>query len=74
MASVGKGGPVASNFEGCADVPRAGVLLALPALLASGLWKHTQEHFSFRLPDLGDLNLSLIYKLGEVLWLGKSFL
>ena len=46
MASVGKGGPVASNFEGCADVPRAGVLLALPALLASGLWKHTQEHFS----------------------------
>ncbi len=26
-------------------MPKAGVLLALPALLASGLWQHTEEHF-----------------------------
>ena len=45
LASLGKGGPVASRFEPCVDVPKAGVLLALPALLASGLWKHTEEHF-----------------------------
>ena len=45
VASLGQGGPVASRFEPCADVPKAGVLLALPALLASGLWQHTEEHF-----------------------------
>jgi hypothetical protein len=36
---------VDSQFEPCADVPKAGVLLALPALLASGLWDPTEEHF-----------------------------
>jgi hypothetical protein len=46
LASLGKGGPVESHFEACADVPRAGALVALPALLASGLWKHTEEHFA----------------------------
>jgi hypothetical protein len=45
LASLSKGGPVDSRFESCADVPKAGVLLALPALLASGLWKDTEEHF-----------------------------
>jgi hypothetical protein len=45
LASLGKGGPVASRFEPCADVPKAGVLVALPALLASGLWEQTEEHF-----------------------------
>ena len=45
MASLGKGGPVESHFVPCADVPKAGVLVALPALLASGLWEHTEEHF-----------------------------
>jgi hypothetical protein len=45
LASLGKGGPVDSRFEPCADVPKAGVWVALPALLASGLWKHTEEHF-----------------------------
>jgi len=46
LASLGKGGPVDSHFEPCADVPKAGALIALPALLASGLWEHTEEHFS----------------------------
>lgn len=45
LASLGQGGPVDSCFEPSADVPKAGVLLALPALLASGLWKQTEEHF-----------------------------
>jgi len=45
VASLGKGGPVDSSFEPCADVPKAGVLVALPALLASGLWQHAEEHF-----------------------------
>jgi hypothetical protein len=45
LASLGKAGPVDSHFESCADVPKAGVLLALPPLLASGLWEHTEEHF-----------------------------
>lgn len=45
LASLGQGGPVASEFQGCADVPKAGVLLALPALLASGLWEHAEQHF-----------------------------
>jgi hypothetical protein len=46
MASLGRAGPVASRFERCADVPRAGVLLALPALLATGLLRHTEEHLA----------------------------
>jgi hypothetical protein len=45
LASLHGGGPVASEFVPCADVPRAGVLLAVPALLASGLWRHTAERF-----------------------------
>ena len=45
LAWLGQGGPVDSHFELCADVPKAGVLVALPALLASGLWQHTEEHF-----------------------------
>ena len=39
MASLGQGGPVDSHFAPCADVPKAGGLIALPALLASGLWE-----------------------------------
>jgi len=49
LASLGQGGPADSRFVPCADVPKAGVLLALPALLASGLWRHSEKHFS--LPD-----------------------
>jgi hypothetical protein len=45
LASLGQGGPVNSRFEPSVDVPKAGVLVALPALLASGLWEHTEEHF-----------------------------
>jgi hypothetical protein len=45
LTSLHGGGPVASEFAPCADVPRAGVLLAVPALLASGLLSHPQRRF-----------------------------
>lgn len=45
LASLHGTGPVASQFEPCADVPRAGVLLAVPALLACGLLAHTEKRF-----------------------------
>lgn len=44
LASVGKAGPVAPQFEPAADVPAAGVLCALPALLACGLLRHNGAH------------------------------
>ncbi|MGH9556429.1 MAG: putative transposase [Terriglobales bacterium] len=48
LASLGKGGPVDAHFEPAADVPAAGVLCALPALLACGLLRHSAAHW--RLP------------------------
>lgn len=68
LASIGKAGPVDSRFEPCADVPKAGVLLALPALLASGLWKHSEEHF--RLPD-GYYQLAHLFLLVAFLALAR---
>lgn len=68
LASLGKGGPVVSRFEPCADVPRAGVLLALPALLASGLWKHTEKHFT--LPE-GYYQLAHVFLLMAFLALAR---
>jgi len=46
LASLHGAGPVASQFEPCADVPRAGVLLAVPALLACGLLTQTEKRFA----------------------------
>ena len=44
-ASVGELDEVAIEFKPSLDVPRAGVLLALPALLGSGLLCHAREYF-----------------------------
>jgi hypothetical protein len=33
------------KFHACIDVPNAGVLLALPALLATGLLRHAEQYF-----------------------------
>jgi len=44
MASVGLlPGGVTVRFERCEDVSQAGVLLALPALLACGLLRHSAK-------------------------------
>jgi len=44
-ASTGQGGPVAIHFEPAQDVPHGGVLLALPALLVSGLLDQVKSYF-----------------------------
>jgi hypothetical protein len=46
LASLGKLQAAAIRFEAVADVPKGGVLCALPALLALGLLRHSQENFS----------------------------
>jgi transposase len=44
-ASVGHLDGVAPDFQPVLDVPNAGVLFALPALLACGLLQHTEKYF-----------------------------
>lgn len=47
MASIGAAGPVAPQFAAAAaDVPQAGVLCALPALLSCGLLQSATEHLA----------------------------
>ena len=45
-ASVGILSEVSTRFERSYDVPKAGVLCALPALLTNGLLTHTSQYFS----------------------------
>ncbi len=45
LASVGKLRSASIDFQQTVDVPNAGVLLALPALLANGLLSHTGKYF-----------------------------
>jgi hypothetical protein len=42
---LGAGGPATPSFQAACDVPHAGVLAAIPALLANGLFTHVEEHF-----------------------------
>lgn len=46
LASFGKAGPVAPLFAAAADIPDAGVLLAVPALLACGLLRDAPKFFA----------------------------
>jgi hypothetical protein len=46
LASLGKLQAAPIHFEVVDDVPKGGVLCALPALLALGLLRHNQEHFT----------------------------
>ena len=48
LASIGALGAAAIRPERVEDVPNAGVLCALPALLALGLLRHSQTHFTLR--------------------------
>ena len=43
--SIGSMAAVDPCFTPCLDVPNAGVLLAIPGLLANGLIRHTDKHF-----------------------------
>ena len=44
-ASMGDLESVAPEFQAVLDVPHGGVLFALPALLAMGLLKYTEQFF-----------------------------
>ncbi|MGH8527665.1 MAG: putative transposase, partial [Gammaproteobacteria bacterium] len=44
-ASMGQLGAVAPAFQAALDIPHGGVLLALPALLVSGLLRHARKYF-----------------------------
>ena len=46
LASLGKLQAAPIRFELVTDVPKGGVLCALPALLVFGLLRHSQRHFS----------------------------
>ena len=47
-ASIGAIDTVPVSFTPCMDVPSGGVLLALPALLALGLLRHTKDFFQLK--------------------------
>lgn len=69
MASVGLlPGGVAVRFERCEDVSQAGVLLALPALLACGLLRHSAKYF--HLPE-GYYTLANIFLLLGLMTLNR---
>ncbi len=44
-ASLGQLGEAAPRLACALDIPKGGVLLALPALLVSGLWRHSTKYF-----------------------------
>ena len=44
-ASLGQLGEMAPRFEDALDIPKGGVLLALPALLVCGLLRHAGQYF-----------------------------
>jgi hypothetical protein len=68
LASIGKLDECAPRFEAALDVPNGGVLLALPALLVSGLLHHAQK--MFRLPA-GFYGLQSIFLLLAFMALGR---
>ena len=63
-ASVGLLAEVEPRFERAADLPHGGVLLALPALLVSGLLSHTNKYFSLPAGFYG-LNGASFFRSGQ---------
>ena len=59
-ASVGELAAVAPDFQGALDVPNAGVVFALPALLAVGLLDSTARFFT---PPKGYYGLDSLFML-----------
>jgi Transposase protein len=68
LASIGKLDECAPRFEAALDVPNGGVLLALPALLVSGLLHHAQKMFRF---PAGFYGLQSIFLLLAFMALGR---
>jgi hypothetical protein len=67
-ASLGKLDEAGPRFAPALDVPKGGVLLALPALLLSGLLRHSGKYF--RLPS-GFYGLKTIFLLLAFMALGR---
>jgi prepilin-type processing-associated H-X9-DG protein len=67
-ASVGLGGEARLEFERAVDVANAGVVMALPALLAMGLLRHTERFF--RIPQ-GYYGITSIFVLLAFLALAR---
>jgi transposase-like protein len=67
-ASLGKLDEAAPRFAAALDIPKGGVLLALPALLLSGLLRHSGKYF--RLPA-GFYGLKTIFLLLAFMALGR---
>lgn len=69
MVAFGIGGPAQSTFtETVVDVPGAGVLCAVPALLASGLLHGMEKHFT---PPNGYYPLPMLFLLFSFLSLAR---
>jgi hypothetical protein len=67
-ASLGLLNEVTPRFDAALDIAKGGVLLALPALLVSGLLRHANAYF--RLPK-GFYGLSTIFLLLAVMALAR---
>lgn len=68
LASLGKLQAASIRFEAVQDVPKGGVLCALPALLVLGLLRHSQAHFSL---PAGYYPLETIFLAVALLALGR---
>ena len=67
-ASIHGEGPLPPIFSSCCDVPRGGVLLALPSLLTAGLLAHCDKYF--QLPQ-GFYRLDTIFLLLALMALAR---
>ena len=67
-ASLGQLGAMVPSFENALDIPKGGVLLALPALLVCGLLRHAGQYF--QLPP-GFYGLETIFLLLAFLALAR---
>jgi hypothetical protein len=60
LATTGKFSGVPAVFKPALDVPKGGVLWALPALIATGLLRHTHHHFALPKGFYGTTHIFLL--------------